>query len=109
MAPRISTPSAPTAMAAAAARRKSSTVAATSSVDSARGSGISCLPEPVNIWPAGLIAEGHRLLVVGVSGWEMRPTCISWMTMRPSALCTASVTLRQPAMCSSVWMPGVTG
>lgn len=46
---------------------------------------------------------GHRLPVVGVlSGWEIRPACMSWMTMRPSALCTASVTLRQPVMCSSV-------
>jgi len=45
-------------MAAAAARRKSSTVAATFSVDSSRGSGISWRPDAANVRLTNLIAEG---------------------------------------------------
>jgi hypothetical protein len=33
---------------------------------------------------------------------EMRPTCQSWITIRPPRACTASVTRRQPATCSSL-------
>jgi len=45
------------------ARRKSSTLAATSSVDSERGVGISCGPDAVNMTPAGRIADG-------ATGWR---------------------------------------
>lgn len=38
---------------------------------------------------------------------ETLPTCQSWAKMRPPAACTASVTWRQPATCSALWMPGV--
>jgi hypothetical protein len=49
-----------------------------------------CVPTP-----AGLI---WRL--------PMRPPCMSCSTIKPPAACTASVTRRQPAICSAVAMPG---
>ena len=39
--------------------------------------------------------------------WEMRPTCQSWAAILPPSACTASVTFLQAAICSGVWMPGV--
>lgn len=39
----------------------------------------------------------------------MRPTCQICRKMRPPAACTASVTPRHPATCSSEWTPGVSG
>ena len=35
-------------------------------------------------------------------GWEMRPTCQSWSTMRPPHASTALVTHFQPAICSAL-------
>jgi len=43
------------------------------------------------------------------AGCEIRPTCHSCRKIRPPARCTASVTSRQPATCSALWMPGVPG
>lgn len=72
------------------------------------GTGISWRPVAVNMTPLGCTAEGATgVRWCGVlSGWEIRPACISWTTMRPPSAWTASVTLRQPAMCASVWIPG---
>jgi hypothetical protein len=33
---------------------------------------------------------------------EMRPTCHSWITMRPPAACTALVTFFHPATCAAL-------
>ena len=47
--------------------------------------------------------DGPTIRAVAVmSGWETRPPCISCMTIVPPRACTASVTRRQPATCSSV-------
>ena len=67
-----------------AAWRKSSTVWRISSVVSARGTGISWIPVAVNMLRAGGIGEGAtgcRWWGV-LSGWDIRPACMSWMTMR---------------------------
>ncbi len=34
--------------------------------------------------------------------WEMRPVCQIWSTISPPLACTASVTRRQPSICSVV-------
>ena len=57
-------------------------------------------------------AEGGRIVIqlwhVGCSDTcEMRPTCHSWITMRPPSACTAFVTLFQPAIWAGEKIPGV--
>ena len=47
--------------------------------------------------------------VAEIAGCETRPPCMSCMTMVPPSACTASATRRQPAICSSVTMPGWPG
>ena len=84
-------------------------MAPTSSELSARGVGIGCMPVAVNIWFVGATADGAtgwRWWGV-LSGWEIRPTCMSWTKTRPPAAWTASVVSRQPCTCSGVCRPGV--
>lgn len=78
---------------------------------SSRGTGVFFGPVAVKMsWSAEIAegATGRRRWGV-LSGWDMRPTCISWMNSVPPPACTASATSRQPAICSGVWMPGVFG
>ncbi len=57
--------------------------------------------------PGAATAEGPTIRgVCEMSVCETRPPCMSCMTMVPPRSCTASVTRRQPATCSSVSMPG---
>ena len=73
-----------------------------SSSASARGSEISVKVPLTKVLPLARIADGATgAPPFGCSEvCEMRPTCQSWMKMRPPRSCTRSVTLRQPATCS---------
>src|SRR5262249_27326932 len=74
-----------------------------SDVSSARGVGISSKPFAVKAFAFGLMADGAigRGPPGWKEGWEMRPTCQSWSTMRPPPAWTALVTHFQPATCSA--------
>ena len=62
----------------------------------------------VTILPGAAIALGAMISWPPVlSGWAIRPACISWATIRPPLACTASATRLQPASCSGEWKPGV--
>src|SRR5262249_60314896 len=58
----------------------------------------------VKAFAFGLMADGAigRAPPGWKEGWEMRPTCQSWSTMRPPQASTALVTHFQPATCSAL-------
>ncbi|MDF9813223.1 hypothetical protein M2266_002454 [Streptomyces sp. SPB162] len=111
MAPWISTPSKPASIALPAAVAKSAMVARISASSSSRGAMNSFGPSWVYTTPSAATGEaptgtspsGSR------SGWPIRPACISWAKILPPAACTASVTVRQAAICSALCSPGVSG
>src|SRR6516165_5154534 len=76
-----------------------------SDVSSAHGVGISSKPFAVKAFAFGLMADGAigRAPPGWKEGWEMRPTCQSWATMRPLQAWTAPVTHFQPATCSALY------
>ncbi len=99
-------------MPAATARRAADTYScvtpASSSVSKARGVTAFFGPSSVMTSMSGrtaLGATGARPSGCS-SGWPIRPPCISWITMRPPAACTASATRAHPACCASFAMPG---
>ena len=101
-------PSKPAAIALRAAWRKSATRRGISSVRSARGADTSTMPSRVKVWAAAVRAvDDTGALPPSSDTCEMRPTCHSCSAILPPAACTASVTRRQPATCSGVWMPQV--
>jgi hypothetical protein len=106
----ISTPSNPASTALRAATVSSSTMSGTSSVSGSLGTGYGALPLGTCTSPWIAMALGaSRGRPPVISSCETRPPCMSCITMRPPSACTASVTRRQPAICSSVTMPGCPG
>ena len=70
---------------------------------SARGAEVSAKPLFTKVLEAAVRAEGATgAPPLGCSEvWETRPTCQSWMKMRPPLAWTASVTFFQPSTWAS--------
>ena len=103
-------PSKPAATALVAACANSATAAVMSASVIASGTGSGFMPSAsVYISPAAAIADGAstRAPAGRLSACETRPVCISCTKILPPRAWTASVTRRQPAICSSEKMPGM--